>query len=69
MKLIELILDDEEAIGVEAISVVENPAIESDFIALNNQEIKLAEINKEKAFVNGCFTYTKETYLQKVWRR
>ena len=69
MKLIELILDDEEAIGVEAISVVENPAIESDFIALNNQEIKLAEINKEKRLVNGCFTYTKETYLQKVWRR
>ena len=33
MKMIELILDDDEAIGVEAISVVENPAIESDFIA------------------------------------
>ena len=46
--MIELILDEDEAIGVEAISVVENPAIESDFIALNNQEIKLAEINKEK---------------------
>ena len=37
MRIVELILDDEEAIGVEAISVVENPAIESDFIALNNQ--------------------------------
>ena len=36
MKIIELILDDDEAIGVEAISVVENPAIESDFVALNN---------------------------------
>jgi len=54
MKLIELILDDEEAIGVEAISVVENPAIESDFIALNNQEIKLAEINKEKRLLMGA---------------
>ena len=69
MKLIELILDDEEAIGVEAISVVENPAIESDFIALNNQEIKLAEIDKEKRLLMGALLNTKETYLQKVWRR
>ena len=69
MKLIELILDDEEAIGVEAISVVENPAIESDFIALNKQEIKLAEIDKEKRLLMGALLNTKETYLQKVWRR
>ena len=54
MKIIELILDEDEAIGVEAISVVENPAIESDFIALNNQEIKLAEINKEKRLLMGA---------------
>jgi len=54
MKIIELILDENEAIGVEAISVVENPAIESDFIALNNQEIKLAEINKEKRLLMGA---------------
>jgi len=54
MKMIELILDEDEAIGVEAISVVENPAIESDFIALNNQEIKLAEINKEKRLLMGA---------------
>jgi hypothetical protein len=54
MKIIELILDEDEAIGVEAISVVENPAIESDFIALSNQEIKLAEINKEKRLLMGA---------------
>ena len=54
MKIIELILNDDEAIGVEAISVVENPAIESDFIALNNQEIKLAEISKEKRLLMGA---------------
>ena len=55
MKLIELILDDEDAIGVEAISVVENPAIESDFIALNSQDIKLTEINKEKRLLMGAY--------------
>ena len=54
MEIIELILDNEEAIGVEAISVVEKPAIESDFIALNNQEIKLAEVDKEKRLLMGA---------------
>ena len=54
MKIIELILEGDEAIGVEAISVVENPAIESDFIALGNQEIKLAEVDKEKRILMGA---------------
>ena len=65
MKLIELILDDDEAIGVEAISVVENPAIESDFIALNNQEIKLAEINKEKRLLMGALLIPKKPIYRK----
>jgi hypothetical protein len=47
MRIVELILDEEqEEGGIEAISIVESPAIESDFVALNNQEIKLAEIEK-----------------------
>lgn len=55
MRIIELILDEEqEDAGIEAISIVENPAIESDFIALKNQEIKLAEINKEKRLLMGA---------------
>lgn len=54
-KIIELILDeDQEMTGVEAISVVENPAIEEDFIALKSEEIKLAEINKEKRILMGA---------------
>ena len=60
MKMIELILDEDEAIGVEAISVVENPAIESDFIALKTQEIKLAEINKEKRLLMGALLIPKK---------
>jgi hypothetical protein len=55
MKIIELILDeDNDFAGVEAISVVENPAIEEDFIALADQEIKLAEVNKEKRILMGA---------------
>jgi len=49
MKIVELILDEEQELaGIEAISVVESPAIEEDFVALKAEEIKLAEVNKEK---------------------
>ena len=55
MKIIELILDEEqEDSGIEAISIVESPAIESDFVALNSEEIKLAEISKEKKILLGA---------------
>ena len=55
MKIIELILDEEQDdIGVEAISIVESPAIESDFVALKNQEIKLAEVDKDKKILMGA---------------
>ncbi len=55
MKIIELILDEEDfEAGIEAISIVESPAIESDFVALKNQEIKLAEVDKEKRILMGA---------------
>ena len=56
MKIIELILDEEQDdIGVEAISIVESPAIESDFVALKNQEIKVSRGRQRKENLNGCF--------------
>ena len=54
MDIVELFIDEEEAIGIEAISVVESPAIEEDFIALKNQEFKLAEVDKEKRILMGA---------------
>lgn len=55
MNIIELILDDnDEMTGIEAISVVENPAIEEDFIALKSEEVKLAEVDKEKRILMGA---------------
>ena len=55
MRIVELILDEEqEDAGIEAISIVESPAIESDFVALNSEEIKLAEIDKEKKILLGA---------------
>ena len=48
MKIVELVLDEtQEMSGIDAISIVESPAIEEDFIALKSDEIKLAEISKE----------------------
>jgi len=55
MRIVELILDEtQEYSGIEAISVVENPAIEEDFVALKTQEVQLAEINKEKRILMGA---------------
>jgi len=54
MDIVELFIDEEDAIGIEAISVVESPAIEEDFIALKSQEFKLAEVDKEKRILMGA---------------
>lgn len=56
MKIVELIIDEfDELNGVEAISIVENPAIEEDFIALKGQEqVKLAKVDSEKKILMGA---------------
>ena len=54
MKIIELILGDGVFSGIEAISLVEAPAIEEDFIALKSQEVKLAEVSSEKRILMGA---------------
>lgn len=54
-RVIELIIDEEnEFSGIDAISVVENPAIEEDFIALKKQPIQLAEVSEEKRILMGA---------------
>ena len=55
MNIVELVIDENDDVsGIEAISVVESPAIEEDFIALKNQEYKLAEVDKEKRILMGA---------------
>jgi hypothetical protein len=55
MKIVELIIDESnEASGIEAISLVEQPAIESNFVALNKQEVFLKEIDAEKRILMGA---------------
>ena len=55
MRIVELILDEtEELSGIEAISIVEAPAIEEDFVALKKQEYKFAQVNSEKRILMGA---------------
>jgi hypothetical protein len=55
MRIVELILDEaQEMMGIDAISIVESPAIQEDFVALNSEEIKLAEVSKEKKILMGA---------------
>lgn len=56
MKIIELLIDEEAMLsGIEAISIVDKPAIEENFIALNKQpKLKLAEVDKEKRILMGA---------------
>lgn len=67
MKIIELILDEQNIdAGVNAISIVEQPAIESDFIALSKErEVKLASVNEEKRILMGAALIPNKT----IYRR
>ena len=66
MKIIELVLDeDQEGGGIEAISIVESPAIEEDFVALNSQEIKLAEVSKDKKLLMGALLVPNKPIFRK----
>ena len=54
MKIVELILDDNQlANGIEAISIVHDPAIESNFVALNQHKVQFTTIDQEKRILLG----------------
>ena len=55
MNVIELIIDDKEDLnGIDAISLVESPAIEENFIALKTNEVKFAKVDKERRILMGA---------------
>jgi hypothetical protein len=54
MRIIELVIDN-EIDGIDAVSVVDYPAMESNFIALAKEyEVKLAEVDSEKRILMGA---------------
>jgi hypothetical protein len=64
MELIELIIDEKNPHhGIDAVSVVEYPAIEENFIALNKQQVQLKEVDQEKRILMGpALTPNKKIY-------
>lgn len=50
-KIVKCIIDETGKLGVGAISLVEFPAIEENFVALS--EVKLAAVNKERRMLYG----------------
>ena len=54
MKIVELILDEQQmASGIDAISIVESPAIESNFIALKSNKVEFKTADNEKRILLG----------------
>ena len=54
LETIELFIDEENIKdGIEAISLVESPAIEENWIALNQHKLEFKTINEEKRIVIG----------------
>ena len=54
-KIIELVIDNKDVMsGISAVSVVESPAIEEDFIYLSKHEVELKEIDTEKRILMGA---------------
>jgi hypothetical protein len=54
MRIVELIIDEEaEMYGIDAISLVDRPAIELDFIALKEARVEFAEADTDKRILIG----------------
>jgi hypothetical protein len=54
MKIIELVIDeDAENVAVDAVSLVREPAIETDWYALNKQKKYALKLNEDKRIITG----------------
>ena len=56
LEIIELFIDEDNDLnGIEAISIVEHPAIEEDFVALKEQgRLELAKVDEDKRILMGA---------------
>jgi hypothetical protein len=63
MQVIELVIDEEsDEIGVQAISVVNSPAVEVDFIALNKQVMLKASDDEKRILTGVALIPSKQIY-------
>jgi hypothetical protein len=66
MQTIELLISDESKDGVFAISLVENPAIQEDFVYLSSHEIELKVVDEEQRIVVGYALIPDKEIYRKV---
>jgi hypothetical protein len=68
MEIIELLIDENKIeSGINAVSVVESPAIEENFVALKKHEVELKEIDGEKRILMGAaLVPNKQIYRKNV---
>ena len=66
MRIVELILDEENEMGgVFAISLVDKPAIEENFIMLSEEAVEFATVDQEKRIVLGAALVPNKMILRK----
>jgi len=67
IETIELFIDEENLNdGIQAISLVESPAIEENFIALNKHKVEFKTIDKEKRIIIGLALVPDKPIYRKV---
>lgn len=62
MEVYELIIKDEQTDGVFAVSLVEKPAIEENFIALSKQQIELKALEEKRIVIGAALIPNKKIY-------
>lgn len=67
MKIVELIIDEDDMYsGIDAISLVDSPAIEENFVALNKQKkYSFKTVNNEKRILMGALLVPNKTIYRK----
>ena len=62
MEVYELIIKDEQTDGVFAVSLVEKPAIEENFIALSKHQIELKALEEKRIVIGAALIPNKKIY-------
>lgn len=62
MEVYELIIKDEQTDGVFAVSLVEKPAIEENFIALSKHQIELKALDEKRIVIGAALIPNKKIY-------
>jgi len=65
MNIMELVITDDEEFGVYAISLVDKPAMEQNWLALSEHELKLQTEIADKQILVGCAMVPKKPIYRK----